>query len=171
MFLGSGRVGTLSIVPLLEAVVGGLIERRFGALALVSIGLLSPPKRSVKPEVVVEGEYCARSGVLEPRVRFPLRVSIRDRADDCRSCSSWDKPGSYNLRVLVTLLSRAGVEQADVGAVDWDCQSLMDGVRPEPTDVAAVEFRARDGVEDVVDDVSRFRLYPGGIGDSERWNW
>ena len=57
-----------------------------------------------------------------------------------------------------------------MGAVDWDCQSFIEGVGPEPTDVAAVEFRASEGVEDVVDDVSRFLLYPGGFGDSER-NW
>ena len=37
------------------------------------------------------------------------------------------------------------------------CQSFKDGVRWEDViEVAAVEFLARDGIEEVVDDVSRF---------------
>ena len=84
---------------------------------------------------------------------------MRERAVACCSCKSLFRPVSYNLRVRVKLLSRAGVELAEVGAVDAEDQSLVaDGGCDDVTDVAAVELRARDGIEEVVEDVSRFLL-------------
>lgn len=92
---------------------------------------------------------------------------MRESAEDCCSCRSWLRPVSYNRRVLVKFRSSAGVELADVGAVDG--QSLNDGVSCcDVTEVAAVEFRVMEGTDDVVDDVSRFRLYAPGAGDSDR---
>lgn len=44
----------------------------------------------------------------------------------------------------------------------------MEGVLWDMKDVAAVELRAPDGPEDVVEDVSRLRLYPAKVGDSGR---
>lgn len=135
-------------VPAEEAVVGGLMDRRFGALDFAMI-FRSLPKRSANPSVVGDGEFCARSGVRVPKVRCRVSVSIRDSADDCCSWRSLLRPDSYSRLVRVTLLSTAGVEFVD------GCQSFKDGARWEVIEVAAVEFLARDGTEDRVDDVSR----------------
>ena len=71
------------MVPMDEPVVGGLIDRKLGALPFVKIGLRSPPNRSPNPNVVGEGEFWVRSGVLVPRVLWRESVSIRDKAEDC----------------------------------------------------------------------------------------
>ena len=91
-----------------EAVVGGLNDLRFGALALAS-GRLSP-NRSRNPTEVGEGDACAGSGVRLPMERFRANVSIREKADDCWPCMSWFRACSYRRLVRVTLRSGAGVE-------------------------------------------------------------
>lgn len=58
----------------------------------------------------------------------------------------------------MTFRSRAGVDEAEVGAVETDCQSLTDGVGWDTTEVAAVELRALNEADEVVDAVSRLRL-------------
>ena len=101
----------------------GLMDRRFGALALARMRL--SPKRSMKPTAVGDG-VCDGSGVREPRSRRLVSVSMRDRADDCCSWRSLLRPVSYRRRVLVVLRSTGGVDVAVIEAPDAACQSLID---------------------------------------------
>jgi hypothetical protein len=118
--------------------------QRLGALALVKS--LRSPKRSGKRLPVGDGPL-DMSGVRTPRLRLD-NVSMRLRADDWDSCISVMRLVSYSRLVLVTLLPGVVV----------DCQSLPELAGWEMTEVAAVELRPRDGVEDVVELVSRLRL-------------
>jgi hypothetical protein len=164
--LRGGDVGKLvfgsggpAAAPKDEPVVGGLMDLRFGALALAKTGLRSFPNRSPKANVVGDGELRTRSGVRLPIFRWRASVSIRDRAEDCWSWRSWVSPCSYSRRVRVTFLSSTGVVAADDCGVEVDCQSLIDRAGGwDVTEVAAVEFRAMAEADEVVEDVSRLRL-------------
>ena len=81
---------------------------------------------------------------------------------------SWVRLCSYKRLVRVTFLSSAGVEDVEEGPAEGGYQSLSEGATCDVIDVAAVELRAMADADDVVEDVSRLLLYPGGRGDSGR---
>jgi hypothetical protein len=82
--LGEGAPPNLELVSAGEAdaelVTGGVKDRRFGALALASIGRRSKMR---SPNALTIGE--AASGVADPKDRPLDRLSILDMADDCCS--------------------------------------------------------------------------------------
>ena len=153
-----------SKVPIAVPDGGGLAARRFGMLCFPATGR-SHRSTGCWPYV---GENPPGGGVLAPSVRCLDKVSILLIAENCCSWRWLSSPVSYSRRVFVVDRSKVPLAPGMVGVIGV-CPPLRDGVLWEVKEVAAVELRVIEGPpEEVVEEVSLFRLYPERGGELGR---